>query len=139
MYPKKSIIIAVTIIVAILVGIAGYFIFNQKSFPAPIPAPAPEPQTDPITISLGKEFTLSKNQVAKIADTGLEIKIIQFYNSPCPKGAQCIWSGIGVALEYRLNGEVQTGIDLAQAFGYQAKIVKTDYETYAILIVDKEK
>lgn len=91
----------------------------------------------PNCASLGKEFTLKKNQTAQIMNTGLEVKITEFYNSPCPDGVQCVWSGVGIGFEYRLNGEIQNGIDLVQAFGYQIKVIKTDYETYATLTVEK--
>ncbi|OHA47266.1 MAG: hypothetical protein A3A80_03810 [Candidatus Terrybacteria bacterium RIFCSPLOWO2_01_FULL_44_24] len=88
-------------------------------------------------VSLSEEFTLHKNEAVVIADTGLEVKITEFYNSPCPSGAQCIWSGIGIGFEYRFKSQVQKGVDLLQAFGYQITVIKTDYETYATLIVKK--
>jgi hypothetical protein len=149
-----KIIIVLTVVV--LVGAVGYLIFNKQkvSVPAPtatsqmpVPTPIPnnvssstsEPKNDLLTVSLGQQFTLKKNQFAKIVNTGLEIGIIEFYNSPCPKNVQCFWSGVGVGFEYRFNGEVQKGIDLVQAFGYQTNIVKTDYETYANLVFEKIK
>jgi hypothetical protein len=95
------------------------------------------PSFIPMTVSLGQSFTLKKNQVATIADTGLEVTIRTFYNSPCVADVQCVWSGVGTEFEYRLNGQVQRGVDLAEAFGYRMTTINTDYETYATLIVEK--
>ena len=148
--------IILVIIIVVFVGAVGYLVFNNQKVLAPVPTPtsqtpsptptpdgnsssAPSPQNDLLTVSLGQQFTLKKNQFVKIASTGLEIGIIEFYNSPCPKDVQCFWSGVGIGFEYRFNGEVQKGIDLVQAFGYQTTIVKTDHETYANLVVEKMK
>ncbi len=128
-------IVFVTLVV-ILVGVVGYFTFNQKNS---TPTPEPGPENKIISTALGQQFNLKKGQIAKIGDTGLEVEITEFYNSPCPEGAQCIWSGVGIALEYRFSGQVQKGIDLVQAFGYQTTIVKTDHETYADLTVENMK
>lgn len=86
---------------------------------------------------LGQEFILHENESVSITNENLQIKILNFYNSPCPKGAQCIWSGVGVELEYSQNGQQVKGIDLKQAFGYETNIIWTDYETYAKLVVKK--
>jgi len=95
----------------------------------------PVPGDGVVLAALGQQFTLREGQIAKISSSGLEIKITRFYNSPCPADVQCIWSGVGIDLEYRLNGQIQKGIDLVQAFGYEITIVTTDHETYADLIV----
>ena len=100
---------------------------------------APVPENNTVSVSLGQHFTLKKWQVAKIANTGLEVEIVAFFNSPCPAGAQCFWSGVGVAIECRLNGQVQKGFDRVRAFGYQTTVVNTDHETYANLVVEKMK
>lgn len=148
MNQKISTKITIGVLAIVAIGTAGYLVFNQKNSgatptPSPTPNPlptssssAPIPPDDTIvSASLGQQFTLHKDQIAKIADTGLEITITAFYNSPCPAGVQCIWSGVGIGFEYRLNGQVKTGIDLVEAFGYRVTIVKTDHETYADLIV----
>jgi hypothetical protein len=96
-----------------------------------------ESEKNPFVFSLGQPFTLGKNQIATISDTGLEIEITGFVNSPCPKGAQCFWSGQGINFTYRMKGKIESGINLMQAFGYQAVLGETDYETYANLIVEK--
>ena len=128
------------ILVVILVGTAGYLVFNQgNSVPAPVPSPIPASGSKNNTVSLREQFTLKKGQVAKIADTGLEVGITAFYNSPCPAGVECFWSGVGIEFEYRFNGQVQKGINLVQAFGYQTTIVKTDYEIYANLVVENSR
>jgi len=138
--------IILIIIIIVFAGAVGYLVFNNQRAPESVPTPKSQtpvltstPDGDLLTVPLGQQFTLKKNQFVKIANTGLEIGIIEFYNSPCPKGVQCFWSGVGIGFEYRFNGEVQNGIDLVQAFGYQTTIVKTDHETYANLVVKKTK
>ena len=152
--------IALIIFLVILAGTVGFLALNQRSsIPTPTPSPTPSPtpvQIPPPTptpssgsisvpenntalVSLGQQFTLKKGQVAKIADTDLEVEITEFYNSPCPTGTQCFWAGVGIAFEYRFNGRVQKGIDLVRAFGYQTTVVGTDHETYANLVVEKMK
>lgn len=153
MNQKGFVNIAIIIGIVVIAGIAGYFVLSQRTTTSPIPTPTPTPpiststtptpttnsSSNTIMVSLGKEFTLKKNQVAKIGSTGLEVKIAEFYNSPCPAGGQCFWSGVGIGFEYHFNGEVQKGINLVQAFGYQTKIVMTDHKTYATLSVEKMK
>ena len=119
------------IIAVVLAGALGYVVLVKK------PAPTEQPNNDRVLVSLRQQLTLKKGQVAKIANTGLEIEITAFFNSPCE--GQCFWSGVGVEFEYRFNGEVQKGINLVQAFGYQTTIVNTDHETYANLVVEKMK
>lgn len=138
---QKRFINIVLIIVAIIIGTTmGYMAFSQKSpAPTPILSPTPAAGSKEKIVSLGQQFTLKIGQVAKVTNTGLEIEITAFYNNPCPAGMECLWSGVGIGFEYRLNGQAQKGIDLAQAFGYQTTIVKTDHETYANLIVEKMK
>ena len=90
-----------------------------------------------IQVNLDEEFTLHKNQSATLTHEDLTITITDFVYSPCPKGAECFWSGLGVVLEYDHNGEVQKGTNLSQAFGYQTTIVDSDYKTYAKLKITK--
>ena len=86
---------------------------------------------------LNEDFILYENQSVLIENEDLVITINQFFNSPCPQGAQCIWSGIGIAFEYTFHGETQTGIDLVQAFGFRVNIINSDYNTFAELNVTK--
>ena len=155
------------VLVVVLAGVLGYVVLVKKPAPTeqpqpsnlpntqqtppvtknnpPAPSPTPshtssptqQPNNNIVSISLGQQFTLKKSQVAKIANTGLEIEITAFFNNPCT--GQCVWSGVGIGFEYRFNGEVQRGINLVQAFGYQTTIAQTDHETYANLVVEKMK
>jgi len=153
--------IILIILVVIIAGILGYLTFSQlglgslpnsstKAIPTYTPTISPIPSSTPIsdsnsnTISvlLGQQFTLKQGQVAKISSTGMEVEIKEFVNSPCPKNAACIWSGLGVNIEFRYSGKVQKGVVVeskTQSFGYQTTIIKTDYATYAILVVEKIK
>jgi hypothetical protein len=87
-------------------------------------------------IELGTEFTLRKNESAIVQNIGYKITITNFFNSPCPDGAQCLWSGVGVTLKHSLKGEVKEGIDMTEAFGYKTTIIDTDHETYAKLKIN---
>jgi hypothetical protein len=156
---RGSIILVLAIIVVVLMVGLIYLTFKTyppKSQSAPIEASSTvvltststpvvntQATSSPVSVSqvvriyLGQPFSLHKKQVAKLGEGGLEVRITNFYNSPCPPKLECFWSGIGVGLEYRLNGQIQTGVNLNQAFGYEVKILATDYQTYAKLVVNK--
>ena len=95
--------------------------------------------TDTIPVGLEEYFTLREGQFALVTGEDLLVGIAGFIYSPCPEDVQCIWSGLGVELEYRYKGQVEKGINLTQAFGYQVEIVDTDYQTFTDLIVTKLK
>ena len=103
---------------------------NQNNTPLSIMAPIKGSN-----IELGQEFTLEKDQIVNISNTGLKIKIKEFSYNPC--STECIWSGIGINFEYNLDEKIENGMNLVQAFGYQINIIDTDYKTYANLIVIK--
>ncbi len=95
-----------------------------------------------LSVSLGEEFVLHKKQCAAIKGEDLVVEVTEFYNSPCPEGMQCFWSGVGIRLRYRHGGEEETylaqaGNGLVQAFGYQTTILDTDYETFVRLTITK--
>lgn len=90
-------------------------------------------------VSLDEEFKLQEGQSAVLtSDKDYRIKITGFINSGCPEGAQCIWSGIGIAFEHTYNGEVIKGINQFRAFGYRTTLLGTDYKTYAKLKIIKD-
>ncbi|NQU98442.1 hypothetical protein HQ533_03160 [Candidatus Woesearchaeota archaeon] len=121
---NKSLIIVVIMVSIIIAGC------SQKT---------PDTQHyEDIYVNLNEEFILHLNQTAIIKDVDFEVKILEFYNSPCPRGAKCIWSGLGVELEYTHNGEVKKGMDIGLAFGYKIIIIETDYETFAKMIIEEE-
>ncbi len=86
-----------------------------------------------ITAELGKTFVLRKAQVAKLKDTDAAVRLAGFINSPCPKGARCIWSGQSVTLELSIAGST---VSWAGA-PYQVKVASSDYKTRAALIVTR--
>ncbi len=86
---------------------------------------------------LGEEFVLHKGQSAIIEPDGLEVKLVDFIYSPCPPDAVCVWSGLAVILEYRINGQLVNDTELAKTFGYKTEIIDSDYKTYAKLKVVK--
>lgn len=88
-----------------------------------------------IPVVLGKEFRLEKGQVARIGKSQAFLRITKFINSPCPKGAQCIWSGLAVMTELTVDGKiVPPG---AKDFPYDITGKDSDYTTYANFVVDE--
>lgn len=97
------------------------------------------PPSNEIIITTGEEFLIKKGQKARMRGTGLELEIINFYNQPCPPGVKCVWSGVGIEFEYRHKGQIKRGINLAEAFGYRTLIIKSDYESYAVLMIKQDR
>ena len=88
-----------------------------------------------IIVELGKEFKLRKQQTAKLKSTDAAVTITGFINSPCPKGARCVWSGQSVQFELSVAGST---IPLAGA-PYAVDVVRSDYVAWAVLLVRKIK
>ena len=84
-----------------------------------------------IAVELGKEFTLLKGQRANLKDADASIRITGFINSPCPKGARCIWSGQMVKLELTVAGST---VALDGSAPFEVKVVSSDYKTRAALL-----
>lgn len=89
-------------------------------------------------VDLGEEFVLKQGQKVGLRGTGFELEILNFFNQPCPPDVKCVWSGIGIEFEYRYNGRVKRGINLVKAFGYNVNIIKSDYESYAVLKITQD-
>jgi hypothetical protein len=90
--------------------------------------PAAEPKT--VTVELGKKFVLRPGQTAKFKGEDASVRIIGFTNSPCPKGARCVWSGQAVHLELTVAGST---VALGGAAPYVVETVDSDYKTRATL------
>lgn len=86
-------------------------------------------------VELGKEFRLKKGEVAAIAGTKATLRILRFINSPCPKGAHCVWSGLAVITELTVDGKVVP--ENAKTRPYDVLVKDSDYTTWAALIVDE--
>ncbi|NQU78002.1 hypothetical protein HQ544_04880 [Candidatus Falkowbacteria bacterium] len=92
-----------------------------------------------LTVSLGEEFTLHKNQPAIIDDENFTITVTEFYNSPCPEDAQCNWSGKGIAYECSHNGVVEEALNATQVCGFNQEYITSDLETYVKLKITKSE
>ena len=90
-----------------------------------------------IPIELGKEFRLKKGEVASIAGGRAFLKIVKFINSPCPKGAYCIWSGQAVITELTVDGKVVP--TNAKDSPYDIAVKSSDYKSFAMLIATPGK
>lgn len=87
-----------------------------------------------VAVELGKQFRLKKGEIARIAGTKASLRIERFINSPCPKGAQCIWSGQSVVLELSIDGKVVR--DPGKDSPYDITPKDSDYVTYADIVID---
>jgi hypothetical protein len=119
---KRNSLVVVMILAILCIGVLKSFGQQENNY-------------ETLFVSLDEEFILYQNQSAIIAKD-LEIKIVQFYNSPCPANVQCIWSGVGIKFAYKHDGKAEIGM-MVQAFGYQTTIIESDFETYAKLKITK--
>ena len=95
-----------------------------------------------VTASLGQRFTIGETHFTIIEEEGLEVRVLEFINSSCPEGAYCTWTGKRVDIEFTKDNEiVYKSFDLEDdfrfVFGYKVTMLKTDYETYVDLKVEK--
>lgn len=100
-------------------------------------AVAAAPAVKKIPVELGKEFHLKKGELAMLEDGRATLRVVKFINSPCPKGARCIWSGLKVVLELRVGGKAMA--PEAAESPYDALVKDSDYRTYAALVVTKRE
>lgn len=84
-----------------------------------------------VKAELGKEFRLRKNQRADLKGTDASVTIKSFVNSPCPKGARCVWSGQAVILEMTVAGST-VPVESASS-PYAVETLESDYKTFAVL------
>jgi hypothetical protein len=98
-----------------------------------LPAAASAAPVKAIAVALGEPFVLRKEQTALFKGTEASVRVAGFVNSPCPKGARCVWSGQAVNLEYMVAGAT-VALD---AFPLQIKILDSDYKTRAKLKATK--
>ena len=90
-----------------------------------------------VPVELGKEFRLRKGEVAAIAGTKATLRIVKFINSPCPKGARCVWSGLAVYTELTVDGKVYD--EKSKDRPYVVLVKDSDYATWALLVVEPAK
>ena len=99
-------------------------------------------ENDSLHPLLDEEFSLAKNQTAVLENTGFSVKLVEFYNSSCPAGFYCFWSGIGVLFEYKYEDQIETRIfdhlGETYVFGHKIQLIDTDYKKYARLKISKE-
>lgn len=126
---KKDIFFVLLLLVLVIACIFGYIRVFKPSFQFE--------SEEVLSVSLNEFFTLHKNQSARVDDINLEIEIIDLINSPCTEDNQCIWSGTGIAFEFRYNDDRRRELDLTEAFGYKLTVIDTDYSTYAKLKISE--
>ncbi len=88
-----------------------------------------------IDVPLGKEFRLAAGATARLPGGKAKLRIKRFVNSPCPKGAQCVWSGQDVIFELTVDGKA---VRLEKNDSpYEVTLKESDYRTFAVFIVDE--
>ena len=92
-------------------------------------APTPPKPTD---AELGKPFRLRKGELARLVQGRVTLRITGFIKSPCPKGAQCMWSGLSVLYELTVDGKVQPR---GQDSLYDVTVREGDYRSFAVFVV----
>ena len=135
MKQKGFINIAIITGIVVIIGIAGYFILRQQTTTIPIT----NLDSNMITVSLGQEFTLKRGETARVNNLNVFLKVKDFIHSPCPKGSQCIWSGLAVVYELIVDGKIYNAPmgNLPSETPYNVLIKNTDYKTYATFIIEK--
>jgi hypothetical protein len=98
------------------------------------PKPAKAPKT--LDAPLGKEFKLLKGRAARLDGGRAVLTIESFINSPCPKGARCVWSGQEVIWTLTVDGEAQAR-PAPKDSPYLVEVKKSDYKSWARFLVTK--
>ena len=125
----KSIIIAVIIIfIIILYGCSNKTTQNPSQIPN-----TPSTETEKI-VNLGEKFTLVKGESARVKGLNVSLKVKEFIYSPCPKGVQCVWSGLAVVYELNIDGKAYTN---SYYTPYDVLVSDTDHKTYAKFTIEK--
>jgi hypothetical protein len=85
-------------------------------------------------VKLGEPFRLSKGEKARLPGKNAFLRITGFVNSPCPKGARCIWSGQAVHFEVSVDGATAPARGASAPFSVDVR--ESDYVSYAVFVVD---
>ncbi len=124
------------ILLILFVGIIIFLIFTR----IPIKT-LKKPNYQTLQVLLGEEFILHENQTAIIESEDIEIKIVKFYNLPCPKNASCFFASPYIEFETNYKGDIKRAYNNIglKFLGYQTIIIDSDYKTYAKLQINKMK
>lgn len=114
---KRLYIIIVSIIVVLFISSILYFNNNKINVKE---------------AEFNEEVTLKKGETIKIKEKEIYLTIKSFTNSPPPSGTQGIWSGLSVNYELKIENTIYTN---SYDTPYDVIITKTDYETYANVII----
>jgi len=89
--------------------------------------------------TLGTEFRINNGETRYLRGTDASLTIARFINSPCPEGAQCVWSGLAVNFEIRKGDTVcQSGMgNPSWECPLDVFVKESDYQTYAVVVVSE--
>lgn len=83
------------------------------------------------TVKLGDKFTLKKGESARLKDRDVELLVTGFVNSPCPKDAMCVWSGLDVMTVLTIDGKQSRPYETH----YNVNLLESDYKNYAAFTI----
>lgn len=91
-------------------------------------------------VGAGEEFTLKQGESVKLKDVDLTLTVTGFEYSPCPEGAQCIWSGLAVNYDLNVGGFIYSSAGsttesepIPADLPLEVLVKDSDYQTYAIM------
>lgn len=128
-------------ILALIVSLIGAYLFYENSLTRYylLPSLSLPAAGGKRIVNFGQTFILRKGEIAYVRSADISLKITDFVYSPCPKGYQCIWSGLDVDYELIVNGQIYVHPGTAQNAPYYVWIKQSDYKTYAKFIIEKKK
>ena len=94
-------------------------------------------ELSPGALMFGDSVTLGQGETADYVGD-VSVTVTDFIYSPCPDGAQCIWSGLAVIYELRVGDTVYSSSATGSApqdAPYAVEVLDSDYQTYATLTV----
>jgi len=127
-------------ILILIISLIGAYLFYENSLTQyyPLPSLSLPAIGGKRIVDFNKAFILRKGEIAFVRNTDVSLKITGFVYAPCPKGMQCVWSGLGVDYELTVNGQVYVHPGTAQNAPYYVWIKQSDYKTYAKFLIKKK-
>ncbi len=124
--------------VACLVFAAAWSVFMDRKKSLPESPETIVSDSAEKTASLGEVFALHRGESMRIKGSDVSLRVDGFVNSPCPKGSQCVWSGLAVQYTLFAGGKVYEAPrgQLSADAPFVVRVWDTDYETFAAFVID---
>ena len=111
---------------------------NQNKETTETATTTPKAEGEHTVVNIEQEFTLKKNDTAHFGENTLTLT--DFVYSPCPKDANCFWSGLAVLFELVVDGKKYTTSsygNLPPEAPYRVIIKNSNYKTFATFVIQK--